>query len=188
LTGGCLHRLCGRGGHPSAEKSNSPFLGHHIESRVLRLRQSAIALLDRRLCLLQAACRVFGLGLPVSPPHQVLLELQPRPAVVPIGEKHASVQIVQVRRGLHCGQGRTRRPEEAAHHRLPFGDQGSRFIQFAGPKQALGFPGEGRQFTDSLTVPGLRDRIGFGCRDRRRRRRAACQKESGNNYDQTHRL
>ena len=39
------------------------------------LCQPAVAFLDRRLCLLQPARRVFRFGLPVSPAHQVLLEL-----------------------------------------------------------------------------------------------------------------
>src|SRR5205823_5224490 len=81
---------------PAEQPSTGGFFHQPHSTPRSMFRQPAIAFLDRRLGLLQSARRIFRPGPPVSPAHQVFLELQPRPAVVPIGQEHPSVQVVQV--------------------------------------------------------------------------------------------
>ena len=158
------------------------------ERSLALLPQQPVAVPDPSLGLLEPPQSIVALRLPVLPPDHVLLELQPCPPDVVIRDQHPPVQIVQVGRGLHRCQGRTRHPEEPAHQTLSLRDKPRGFIQFAVPKQPAGLPVEGDQLLHRLPVPRLRDRIRPGRWDRGRRRCTTRQKHGRNNYDRAHRL
>ena len=65
---------------------------------------SPITLGDGVLRLSEARGGIRGLRRPVLPSDQILLEEEPGPAVVPVGEEHPAVEIVEIGGVLHGGQ------------------------------------------------------------------------------------
>lgn len=95
------------------------------------LFQVPVAFREFGIHLFQPPDRFFGLRFPALPTRQVLLELEPGPPVMPIGEQHPAVQIVQIGHRFHGFERRRSGFQEPLGQGLALLDQRRGLILFA---------------------------------------------------------
>jgi hypothetical protein len=130
---------------------------------------SSVAFGDRGFRLLQAAGGFRCLWPPVFPASDILLKLEPGPAIVAVGEEHLPVELIEIGSRFRRGEGRIpHRKQPGAEPFTPLNeDRGC--VRFALLKSRLGFTVYARQLGHRLTVPGFRDRIAWCLLPRHRR-------------------
>ena len=123
------------------------------------LQYVPVALRDGGFGLLQPARGLRRPGSPSSPAREILLEEQPGPPVVAVGQKHPAVEILQIGRRLRRFQCRLGSGEQAAHQRLSFFDQSRCLIGLATAEKSLSVPVHRSQLPHGFAIPGLFSRI-----------------------------